>query len=166
MIRSAFAPIPGFFDQPQVQFPPRAPIGPVSPTSPIAEGWPAPAGPSPYGLQPAYVSRNQDGNGRQQAQPANARIVIEVDGKVVGERQLNKSVLTIGRLSGNDIRVPSQRVSRLHARIRWENGAWVIEDAESLNGLVYQSNRIDRHILTNGDRIYVSPTAVLQFVAS
>ncbi len=91
-------------------------------------------------------------------------MLIEVDGKVIGERALNKPMLTVGRLSGNDVQVPSQRVSRLHARIREENGAWVIEDAESLNGLIYRGQRIDRLVLSNGDRIHVAPTAVLQFV--
>ena len=128
-------------------------------------------------MPPAFANRGQAGNGRQQAQPAwnnneqpaavppaNARIVIELDGKVVGERPLNKQVMTIGRLSGNDIQVPSQRVSRLHAKIRWEKGRWLIEDAESLNGLIYRGNRIDKLALTNGDRIYIAPTAVLQYV--
>jgi pSer/pThr/pTyr-binding forkhead associated (FHA) protein len=92
-----------------------------------------------------------------------ARVLIELDGKIVGERQMDKPVLTVGRLSGNDIQVPSQRVSRLHAKIRWENVAWVIEDAESLNGLVYQGHLVERHILSNGDRIYIAPTAVLRF---
>jgi len=95
-----------------------------------------------------------------------ARILIEIDGKVIGERTLNKPLLTVGRLSGNDVQVPSQRVSRLHAKIREENGTWVIEDAESLNGLIYQGRRIDRLTLRNGDRIHVAPTAILQFVTS
>ncbi len=92
-----------------------------------------------------------------------ARVLVELDGKIIGERKLDKPMLTVGRLSGNDVQVPSQRVSRLHAKIRLENGRWVIEDAESLNGLVYNGNRIDQHALSDGDRIYVSPTAVLQF---
>lgn len=100
----------------------------------------------------------------EQYQPVNARIVIEVDGKVIGERPLNKPLLTVGRLSGNDIQVPSKRVSRLHAKIRWENGMWLIEDAESLNGLVYQGKRVDRLTLSNGDRIYLAPTAVIQYL--
>ena len=100
---------------------------------------------------------------QQQAGLHRARILVEIDGKVVGERRLDKPEMTIGRLSANDIQVPSQRVSRLHAKIRWENGAWVIEDAESLNGLVYQGRLVDRHTLNNGDRINVAPTAVLQF---
>ncbi len=90
-------------------------------------------------------------------------MVIELDGKIIGEQQLNKPVLTVGRLSGNDVQIPSQRVSRLHARIRWENGSWLIEDAESLNGLVYQGQRVDRLILSNGDRIHIAPTAVLHY---
>jgi pSer/pThr/pTyr-binding forkhead associated (FHA) protein len=90
-------------------------------------------------------------------------VVIEVDGKAIGERRLNKPVLTIGRQAGNDIQVPSQRVSRLHARIRWENGNWLIEDAESLNGLIYQGQRVDHLILTPGDRVFMAPGVVLQY---
>ena len=95
--------------------------------------------------------------------PPTARIVIEVDGKVVGQRVLDKPALTIGRLSSNDIYVPSQRVSRLHAKIRAVNGAWMLEDAESLNGLIYQGQRIDHLALTSGDRVFVAPGAVLQY---
>ena len=92
-----------------------------------------------------------------------ARVLIEIDGRITGERQLDKAVLTVGRLSGNDVQVPSQRVSRLHAKIRWENGAWVIEDADSLNGLVYQGHLVEKNVLAHGDRIHVAPTAVIQY---
>lgn len=92
-----------------------------------------------------------------------ARVLIELDGRIIGEYQLNKPLLTIGRLSSNDVHVPNQRVSRLHAKIRWENGAWVIEDADSVNGLVYQGNRVESHALINGDHIYIAPTAVLHY---
>jgi ABC-type multidrug transport system fused ATPase/permease subunit len=113
------------------------------------------------------------GNGRQQPQrvavpvaPQKALVLIEVDGKVIGERTLNKPLLTVGRLSANDVQIPNQRVSRLHAKIRWENGAWEIEDAESLNGLIYEGNRIERHTFANGDRIYVAPTIALYYRAN
>jgi len=103
-------------------------------------------------------------NNRQQAAPnQKARVLIEVDGKIIGERQLNKPVLTVGRLSHNDVQMASQRVSRLHAKIHWENGTWLIEDADSLNGLIYQGHRLERLVLTSGDRIYFSPTAALVY---
>ena len=92
-----------------------------------------------------------------------AKVLIELDGKIIGERVLDKPMLTVGRLSGNDVQVPSQRVSRLHAKIRSENGYWLIEDAESANGIVYRGNRIDRLTLSDGDKVYVAPTAILHY---
>jgi ABC-type multidrug transport system fused ATPase/permease subunit len=141
----------------------------LQPRPPYAQ----PAGPNvvpamPYpgnGGRPGQPPAIQPVRGQQpQPNAANkARVLVEIDGRVVGERRLDKPELTVGRLSANDIQVPSQRVSRLHAKIRWENGTWVIEDAESLNGLVYQGNLVERHVFTNGDRVHVAPTAVIQF---
>jgi ATP-binding cassette subfamily B protein len=170
MIRSAFAPLPGYYDPYPIKSPQIAPVISAPPAPAIIQNWPA---------QPVFTNWQQDGNGRKQSQPArndnrqpvavppvNARIVVELDGKIVGNHPLNKPVLTVGRLSGNDVQVPSQRVSRLHAKIRWANGQWLIEDAESLNGLVYRGKRVDKLALTNGDRIYVSPTAMLQYITT
>lgn len=101
--------------------------------------------------------------GPQREPPRSARISIEIDGKVISERPLNKQVLTVGRLPGNDIQVPNQLVSRLHAKVRQEQGFWVIEDAESVNGLVYQGRRVERHAFMDGDRIFIAPGASLYY---
>jgi sulfur carrier protein ThiS len=135
-----------------------------------AQQWPG-MPPSPVPVPPVPGYGNQAGRGGVYVdagrQPAafnqKARVLVELDGKIVGERKLDKPVLTVGRLSGNDVQVPSQRVSRLHAKIRWENGTWVIEDAESLNGLVIHGQLVERHMLSNGDRIHVAPTAVIRY---
>src|SRR5437763_952446 len=178
MVRSAFVPLE-VYDQRYVQQqapvqPPRPPVIPASPVPPPAgQNWPLPVSPVVQPSQPVYPQGRPDGNGRQQPQrvavpvvPQRARVLIEIDGKVIGERALNKPFLTVGRLSSNDVQEPSQRVSRLHAKIHEENGSWVIEDAESLHGLIYRGQRVDRLVLNNGDRIHVSPTALLQFVTS
>ncbi|HYU74514.1 MAG TPA: FHA domain-containing protein, partial [Ktedonobacteraceae bacterium] len=109
-----------------------------------------------------HVAAKSNGAPRQ---PLKARVIVEVEGKLVGERRLDKPVLTVGRQASNDVPVPSQRVSRLHAKIRWdkENGAWLIEDADSLNGLTYQGRRIDQHVLNRGDRVYIAPAVVLLY---
>ncbi len=166
ILRSAFVPL-------QVgdeQWPGRAaPVGPQqwsSPSSPIGpQNLPPVQAPRPAAVPRVPViggapGGNGDGN---RPSPQHARVLIELDGKTIGERRLDKPVLTIGRLAGNDIQVPSQRVSRMHARMRWENGSWLIEDAESLNGLLYQGQRVERHILTNGDSIQIAPAAILHF---
>lgn len=164
ILRSAFAPLPQFDEERQ---PPSAHAAP--------QNWPAPAVPGPAAyqhqptpppLRPTPINNgpargNADGS-RQALQ--RARVLIEIDGKIVAERRLDQQVLTVGRLSNNDVQVPSQRVSRLHARIRWENGNWLIEDADSLNGLLVKGQRVERqHILANGDRIQVAPTAALRY---
>lgn len=92
-----------------------------------------------------------------------ARVRIEVAGRPAAVRRLDKPILTIGRLSNNDIQVPSQRVSRLHTRILWENDAWLIEDAESLNGIVCQGKRVERHMFSHGDRLLLAPEVVLYY---
>jgi ABC-type multidrug transport system fused ATPase/permease subunit len=134
------------------------------------QNWRAAAAVSPAPLPAVPVapvragSPGGNGDGARQA-PQRARVRIEVDGKVTGVQLLNKPLLSIGRLAGNDILVPSQRVSRLHAKMRWENGAWLIEDANSLNGIVYQGNRVDQHVLSNGDQIFLAPKVVLYYEA-
>ena len=95
--------------------------------------------------------------------PTKARVFLQEDGKIIGEYRLHKTMLTIGRSPTSDIPISSQRVSRLHAILRWKNGAWVIEDAESLNGLSCQGQRIDQLALVDGDQIYLDPTIVLQY---
>ncbi|GAC1391042.1 MAG: hypothetical protein NVS4B11_23690 [Ktedonobacteraceae bacterium] len=93
----------------------------------------------------------------------NARVLIEMNGKVIGERQLNKRVLSVGCAPTSDIQIFSERISRFHAILHWKNGAWVIEDEDSVNGLSCQGQRIDQLALVNGDRIHIDPTIVLQY---
>jgi pSer/pThr/pTyr-binding forkhead associated (FHA) protein len=102
---------------------------------------------------------------RQIHPPKNALIAIMVDGKIVNERPLNanKTALTIGRHASNDIVVPSQRVSRLHTTLNYTDGAWWIKDEGSLNGLVYQGQRVSQHVLRHGDRIYLAPSVLLYY---
>ena len=100
-------------------------------------------------------------------QPAVApRIVVEVDGRTISDRALDQPTLTVGRHSGSDVCVPLQGVSRRHATIEHEQGGWVIKDADSLNGLIYQGHRIDRLTLTDGDCVYITPTAILRYTTA
>src|SRR5436305_1916005 len=94
-------------------------------------------------------------------------IRVELDGKVVDEYRLDprKPIVTIGRVEMNDVAIPSRAISRMHARVRRNGDVWLIEDAESLNGLMYGGERIDQMPLSNGDRVMLAPKAVLQYVA-
>jgi ABC-type multidrug transport system fused ATPase/permease subunit len=151
IIRSAFVNIPPVREPRQI---PPAPMAPQN--KPAAPGWqPLPAqGPS---------SADKQAGQQNGAAPGSPYIFVEIDGEIVGKCQLNKPVLTVGRLAGNDIQVNNKRVSRLHAKIRGEHGQWRIEDVDSVNGIIYQGQRVEQHILANDDRIYIAPMTVLHY---
>lgn len=92
-----------------------------------------------------------------------AYITVHVDGKLLGEYLLTKSHMTIGRFPTSDIPIASPRVSRFHATIHWRDGAWVIEDAQSLNGLTCEGQRVDQLSLIDGDEISLDPTIQLKY---
>ena len=54
----------------------------------------------------------------------------------------SSNVMTIGRGHASDIRIASHFVSRLHAKVRTDEGATIIEDAGSKNGVLVNSQRI------------------------
>jgi ABC-type multidrug transport system fused ATPase/permease subunit len=96
-----------------------------------------------------------------------ARLLVELDGKVIDEYRLDprRPVVTIGRIEVNDVVVPSRTVSRMHARLRCNGMMWLMEDTESLNGLLHCGERVEQVPLTDGDRVQLAPRAVLQYVA-
>jgi pSer/pThr/pTyr-binding forkhead associated (FHA) protein len=55
---------------------------------------------------------------------------------------LNGERLSIGRLSYNDVKLPSPQISRQHAELRRIDGVWWIADLNSTNGLLLNGKRI------------------------
>lgn len=73
---------------------------------------------------------------------------------------LSGQAQTIGRSSENTVHVPYQRISRNHARIFPERGAWWIEDLKSTNGVFINEERISRAaLLRPGDIVKIGPIA-------
>jgi pSer/pThr/pTyr-binding forkhead associated (FHA) protein len=72
--------------------------------------------------------------------------------------------LSIGRLSYNDISLPSPQISRQHAELRYVDGAWWIVDLNSTNGLHLHGKRIKEHKLVSGDRVVLAPNITVRFI--
>lgn len=87
----------------------------------------------PGSAAPALVVINPSGN--------RSRIAIETDS------------FLIGRSAENNLVLRDNRISRTHARIFRDGGAWVIEDHKSRHGLWVNGERVERHVLKNHDRI-------------
>ena len=67
---------------------------------------------------------------------------------------------TLGRDAGNALLVKDGGVSRKHAVIRREGGAWVLSDLGSRNGTLLNGRKIQRQILVDGDLLQVGTTVL------
>jgi chromosome segregation ATPase len=101
--------------------------------------------------------------GEQTDAAAARKLVITIGGEAI-QYPIVKSSMTIGRGHENDIRIPSQFVSRLHARLSTNGIATVIEDAGSKNGILVNSERVTRRVLRDGDVVNLGPDFNLRFV--
>jgi len=65
------------------------------------------------------------------------------------------SIKTVGRAAGADFVVDVALVSRLHCRLTASDERLEVVDLSSTNGTFVNGKRIDRALLTNGDRLRV-----------
>ena len=84
-----------------------------------------------------------------------ARAVLNVAGK---RHQLAPDGVVLGRSRECDITLEDPNVSRRHAEVRLENGAWWIVDLGSTNGIEVNGERVKRAQLDNKDRIVLGRT--------
>ena len=66
---------------------------------------------------------------------------------------LKTSIVNIGRRNDNHLVLHDQRVSRLHAQLRWINCRYVIFDLDSSSGTLVNGLKIHQYTLTPGDVI-------------
>jgi ABC-type multidrug transport system ATPase subunit/pSer/pThr/pTyr-binding forkhead associated (FHA) protein len=80
------------------------------------------------------------------------------------EFELTRSEIVIGREDDADLTVPSQAVSRRHARLMREGGGYVVEDLGSSNGTYINGQKLSgRHALKSGDQIRLGRAVTLVY---
>ena len=82
-----------------------------------------------------------------------AKIIVTFNGLIQQEVSINKSRITIGRRSGNDIVIDHLTVSGQHAAIdTTSNGSFVL-DLGSTNGTMVNNQPVKKHLLQHDDVI-------------
>jgi pSer/pThr/pTyr-binding forkhead associated (FHA) protein len=82
----------------------------------------------------------------------------------LGDIELGSGSLLIGRLPECDIPLQDNLVSRMHARLSVQDGAVVLEDLHSSNGVYVNGLRIAHNaILREGDRILIGTVEISLF---
>jgi hypothetical protein len=93
-------------------------------------------------------------------QASGARLEVRGGGLPSSMFQL-KDNLYIGRSSECQLQLPGSQVSRLHARVRFGNGAWFIQDQESSTGTFVNGKRVQAIKLNPGDQIRIGETILV-----
>ena len=70
--------------------------------------------------------------------------------------------LTIGRHSSNDVTLADRMVSKRHAVVGRVKGRIVVKDLGSRNGTFVNGDKVEKAVLTSGDRVKIG-SAVLRF---
>jgi len=87
---------------------------------------------------------------------ARARFTVltgELKGKVLSLS--NEKPFTIGSKEENALSLKGEGISRYHAEIVFENGAWLLKDLGSRNGTFVAGRKVDLHELATGDEVQV-----------
>jgi diguanylate cyclase (GGDEF)-like protein len=90
--------------------------------------------------------------------------VVVLAGDRMGEMfALRDGRTTIGRGVQTDVRINDEGISRTHAVVECQGGAYYLADAGSTNGTFANGDRIERHVLEEGDKIQIGASSVLRF---
>jgi len=84
-----------------------------------------------------------------------AKLVLSMNGSVLGNFFVEKERLSVGRKATCDIQINDQGVSKEHAVILTVGNDQILEDLGSTNGTQVNGQTVKRQILQNGDVIEV-----------
>jgi diguanylate cyclase (GGDEF)-like protein len=90
---------------------------------------------------------------------------VVIAGKQAGAMyKIEEAEVLIGRSRDASIRIDDEGVSRRHAKIvRQPDGTVAIVDLNSTNGTFCNGERVDKHVLQDGDKIQIGMTTIIKF---
>jgi pSer/pThr/pTyr-binding forkhead associated (FHA) protein len=92
-----------------------------------------------------------------------SKLLVYFDGELVGEQQLDRERIMIGRKPGNDLQLAHNAVSGSHAMVITIRSDSFLEDLNSTNGTKVNGKSIKKCLLRDGDEIKVAKH-VLKYV--
>lgn len=88
-------------------------------------------------------------------------LILKLGDTVVQRYVFDKDIISIGRSRDNDIVVDNLSVSRNHARLRRQNGKYILTDLHSANGTYVNNVRISKTEIVDNDVITLGKHTIL-----
>ena len=90
-----------------------------------------------------------------------SKLVLHVPGGGTRDIRLDRDRITLGRRPDNDVHLPYPAVSADHAAVITVREDSFLEDLQSTNGTLVNGQRINEHMLEDGDKIQVGQTLLV-----
>jgi hypothetical protein len=145
--------------QPYVQ--PGRPMAPPPPPPPYAP--PAPKS-SATMMEPPKASHKSSSEtfvAEDNNEPVLAYMIVKSGSRSGTNFSLKKSVVKLGRDPGNDIVVDDKKSSREHAKLKLEDGKFVLYDLASSNGTYVNGTKVTNQSLMDGDEVQIGDTVLV-----
>ena len=95
--------------------------------------------------------------------PGEVMLVVR-QGPEIGTRySLVGEQVSVGRVPDNHIQLDDVTVSRQHAVLVQQAGAWLIRDLGSLNGTYVNNQRVDESVVQHGDDVQIGRFRLVAF---
>jgi len=99
--------------------------------------------------------------GVEASRATGARIVV-INGEDAGMAFMVKGTMSFGRAESSTVTIKDAKVSRQHAQIQQQGNEYILVDLNSSNGTYVNGERIEEHVLSNGDEIEIGD-CIMQF---
>lgn len=94
-------------------------------------------------------------------EPVLAYLIVKSGSRSGTNYPLKKSVIKLGRDPGNDIVVDDKKSSREHAKLKLEDGKFVLYDLASSNGTYVNGVKIQNQSLMDSDEVQIGDTTLV-----
>jgi hypothetical protein len=96
-----------------------------------------------------------------QSEPVLAYLIVKSGARAGTNYPLKKATIKIGREPSNDIAIDDKKSSREHAKLKMENGKFVLYDLASSNGTFVNGVKIQNQSITDSDEIQIGDSILV-----
>jgi pSer/pThr/pTyr-binding forkhead associated (FHA) protein len=89
------------------------------------------------------------------------KILLKFKDSEIKTIETDKAEITIGRNPTNDIHIDNLGVSKQHAKIIRQDGAYLIEDLNSTNGTFINDKRVARAVLNDNAVVHIGKHSLI-----